>query len=174
MDHKTLYPNSLERQNVTLVDNLFHDSTIASLYQNDDMRETADFCVIIRKWWNIVNTKSTLKGVFKRIDSAHPIKSVTDDNNLFLKKFLAWLDIWSSSENNSGRLTKSTSDALKLTTQTLLDIINISFSYCKVNYILLGKLQTDDLEGRFRLYRSLAGCSYKVSYTEVVECEKKN
>ena len=162
MNHKTLYPNNLERQNVTLVDNIFHYSTIA-----------AEFCEIVRKWWDIVNTKSTLKGRFKRNELCQPVSSDTDIRFQFLENFVAWLNIWKESENNVGSLTKDTCDALLITTKSIMSLVKISLGELKVDFVLIGKLQTDDLESRSRLYRSLVGCNYKISYTELVECEKK-
>lgn len=39
--------------------------------------------------------------------------------------------------------------------------------------LLLGKFQTDKLEGRFGKYRQLSGSHYHVSVTQVLESEKK-
>ena len=48
-------------------------------------------------------------------------------------------------------------------------------SYCTINlkYILLSKFQSDNLEGRFGLYRQLSGCNYLVSVQEVFQSERK-
>ena len=48
-------------------------------------------------------------------------------------------------------------------------------SYCtiKLKYILLSKFQTDNLEGRFGLYRQLSGCNYLVLVQEVFQSERK-
>jgi len=42
-----------------------------------------------------------------------------------------------------------------------------------VDYILLGKVQTDNLERRFGEYRQLSGGNYHVSVQQVLEAEKK-
>jgi hypothetical protein len=62
LNNKSLYPNNIERQNVRLVDNVFHYSTIAALKENCEYTETVSFMETIRKWWDIVNTKNPLKG----------------------------------------------------------------------------------------------------------------
>ena len=42
-----------------------------------------------------------------------------------------------------------------------------------LKYILLSKFQTDNLEGRFGLYRQLSGCNYLVSVKDVMYSERK-
>ena len=41
------------------------------------------------------------------------------------------------------------------------------------HYVLLGKMQSDPLEGRFGMYRQLNGASFFVSVREVMLAEKK-
>jgi hypothetical protein len=60
LNHKTLYPSNIERQNVLLVDNVFHASTIAALHSCDEYKETAVFLQVIREWWDIMNVKSII------------------------------------------------------------------------------------------------------------------
>ena len=43
----------------------------------------------------------------------------------------------------------------------------------KLQFVLLGKFQTDNLEARFDLYRMLSGSNYLVSVNEVLQSEKK-
>lgn len=40
-------------------------------------------------------------------------------------------------------------------------------------YLLPGKIQTDELEYRFSLYRRLAGSNYNISIRQIFEIEKK-
>ena len=42
-----------------------------------------------------------------------------------------------------------------------------------LDYILLGKFQTDNLESRCGQYRHLSGCNYLVSVAEVMQSERK-
>ena len=42
-----------------------------------------------------------------------------------------------------------------------------------LDYVILGKFQTDNLESRFGQYRQLSGCNYLVSVAEVMQSEKK-
>lgn len=102
-----------------------------------------------------------------------PFYEITDSRLDFLRKFIAWLEVWNTSENNVGKLTSDTFQAAVLTTRTIIDFIEYSLTVPKVYYVLAGKLQTDNLERRFGLYRSLTGCSYRISYSELIEAEKK-
>lgn len=40
-------------------------------------------------------------------------------------------------------------------------------------YVLLGKIQSDDIEGRFGKYRSMSGGNYHVTVTQILESEHK-
>lgn len=66
----TLYPSSIDKQKVQLALNVFHESTTASLisYNNPDYEGTIEFLKIINRWWSIVSTIITFKGVIKRND----------------------------------------------------------------------------------------------------------
>lgn len=169
--HKSLYPGNLDRQKVYLVDNIFHDSTISALQCQDDFKETADFLEIIRKWWSIVNVKSNTKGIRKRNEWCDPIFAANDKKVLFLKSFLEWLENWQ--KIGIAGLTSDTHKAIHRSTQCIVEIIEKSFAEFNIKYFLTGKFQTDNLEERFGKYRLLAGTSYHVTYTEVLESEKK-
>ncbi|VEN43153.1 unnamed protein product [Callosobruchus maculatus] len=172
LNEKSLYPNNLERQNVTLVDNIFHESTIAALQSCSIFGGTASFLQIIRNWWSVVNVKSNFKGQIKRNVLATPILSVSEDKLNFLKKFVEWLDAWHQSPTSKG-LTQDTYNALKRSTLVLIEIIKYSFPKFDIDYILPGKFQTDNLEKRFSRYRNLSGCNYNVSVKQIYESEKK-
>lgn len=47
------------------------------------------------------------------------------------------------------------------------------FDKLAIKFILLGKFVTDDLEKRFGRYRQLSGCTYNVTYRDILESEKK-
>ncbi|KAJ3644415.1 hypothetical protein Zmor_022148 [Zophobas morio] len=171
LNRKTLYPNNFERQNVKLSDNVFHDTTIAALKTIPAYHETADFLQIIRNWWDIVNTKNIVKGIAKRNRFSGPIHSMDDEKIQFLKKFLLWLEKWSTL--NKDGLSKDTASALFRSTSILLKFAEYSLTTLKVNYILPEKCETDNLEERFGLYRRLSGSNYHVSVRQILESEKK-
>lgn len=153
--------------------NVFHESTIAALKRNTETRETAEFCQIIQRWWNIVNVKTTTKCTTKRDEWSAPFRQQDDFRIQFLRNFISWLHTWNHPGNTEGIFTSDTYHAAVLTATTLLDILAYAQHIPDVKYVLTGKFQTDDLEARFRLYRSIAGRNYNVSYSEVVESEKK-
>ena len=69
---KSLFPNSIERQNVKLALKVFDRTTVAALEilgpqtdALDNWKGTASFINIIVKFWNIVNVKNTTKGLHK-------------------------------------------------------------------------------------------------------------
>lgn len=122
-----------------------------------------------------MNVKSPVKGTRLNNEYATPL---TDDESdvkfQYLHSFCDWLDMWKSIENvGRGILTKETHSALRHTTYAMAELTSYCLSELKMNYILPGKFQTDNLEARFGQYRCLAGSNYNISLRQVYECEKK-
>lgn len=182
LSEKVLYPNAFERQNVKFAVRLFDEKNITTLktFKSESCHQTAVFLEYINQWWQIVNVKTPTKGRNKRNDFANPIKcsSVADENLIFLKDFLLWLQEWEKMNSNcarahNGKLTADTFLSLKQTTSALINICDHLFNNVRIEYILLGKFQTDDLEGRFGMYRQLCGANYNVSVQQVLDAERK-
>ena len=77
---KSLFLNSIERQNVKLALKVFDMTTVAALEVLgpqtdvlDNWKCTTFFINIIVKFWNIVNVKNTTKGLHKPLDDAKVI-----------------------------------------------------------------------------------------------------
>lgn len=174
LNYKSVYPSVLERQKVNIADNIFYQSTVACLKTKPEFRDTGEFCGVIRTWWVIVNTCNTVRDIKKTNEFAKPVTS-TDDNKIhFFKKFIDWLDGWQSIKNNNDCLTRDTFNPIRHRTFVFTDIVKYCFSTSQnLQYILAGKFTTKNLEKRFGLYRSLAGCNYNVSYDDIVGSEKK-
>ena len=85
---------------------------------------------------------------------------------------LVWLDNWKL-ENFSKKLTRQTHTALCHTIYGMVEVIKYCFEELNLNYLLLGKLQTDPLENRFGKYRQLAGGHYHISIRQLYESEKR-
>ena len=72
---------TIEISNVSLIDSLFHESTIAAMnpYAVEkacpEYTETANFLELIRRGWNLLNIKSTLTGQAKRDCNREPLES---------------------------------------------------------------------------------------------------
>ncbi|KAG0430747.1 hypothetical protein HPB47_022410 [Ixodes persulcatus] len=106
-------------------------------------------------------------GAWPRLNSRSPWRSSLFD---WLD---AWLDVWESKNLTSGTLTKGTHGALRQTTRALVQITEYCFTELGLNYVLLGKIQTDSLEDRFGKYRQLAGSQYHISIRQPYEGENK-
>lgn len=120
LNYKTVYPSNLDRLNVSLADNIFHESTISALDPtNYAQKSTGDFMQIIKNWWNIVNTKSPNAGVRTRSDFKMPFRSLDDERLIFLIRFIEWLKTWNV-ESNCGRLSNDTFKAIVQSTTVIM------------------------------------------------------
>lgn len=156
---KSLYPSSLERQNVKLVLKIFNHNVVAALKQFGpkisltNYEDTALFIDIVCKWWDIVNVKTPLKGQRLRNKYQEPVTKSSAHIFNFLNSFLNWLKRWRDLDGTGHRLTKETNDALYQTTSALLKLSHYCLHIKHFNYILLGQVQTDKLEEHFGKYR---------------------
>ena len=162
----------MQRQNVLLAVKFFDEKMIAALniQNNDEVNGTAEFMFIILKWWKIMNVRTPNTGYHLQDPFRNPITSMECNNVQYLLKFSSFLSAWeslvlpTSSDSKAGKLTKDTFVALKHTTDAIIEIIRHMFhTYPNKKYLLLGKFQTDNLEGRFGKYRFMSGCNYHVS-----------
>lgn len=175
---KALFPTSVERQNVKLVLQIFNHSTVTALRQFGPRRnlssheETANYLEIFCKWWDIVNTKTLLKGKRSRNAFQEPITTNSSDIFNFLNKFVEWLDYWRTTEGE-GKLTKETHNAIHQSISGLLQLSKYCLDHMGFNFFLCGKIQTDKLEERFGKYRQYSGSQYQITLRQVLENEKK-
>lgn len=177
---KALSPTNIERQNVQLVVQIFNRSVIEGLkvvgpvYDLLNYESTAQYINVICTWWEIMNVGSLYKGERKKNVYQEPLTNSPNDEKIkFLNKFLDWLERWSCVDSDTGRLSKETHLALRQTTYALIEIVNYCTEKLNLNYVLTAKFQTDCLEGRFGLYRQIAGGHYNISVTQLFESEKK-
>jgi hypothetical protein len=98
---------------------------------------------------------------------------VGDERFAFLETFLKWLEQWKQMSYGQGFLTLDTYHALSHTTRSLISLIKFSLQSQNVNYVLTGKLKTDNFERTFGKYRNLPGSNYNVSVQQVTEAERK-
>lgn len=176
---KALFPTNMERQNVSLALKVFNPFVEQALIQFgakiDKSKDTADFINTIVRWWKIVNVKTPLKGKRLNDEFQEPLTAATflsDKKFLFLNHMLNWLEKWKT-KSFSNKLTTQTHTALTHTLYGMTEVIQYCFSELKMNYVLLGKFQTDDLENRFGRYRQLAGGQYHISLRQLYESEKR-
>ena len=81
------------------------------------------------------------------------------------------LQRWQDS-GNSG-LSKETFLAVRHTCAALSECCRYLLSHLGFDFVLLGKLQSDNIESRFGWYRQLSGANYFISVREVFHSEKK-
>ncbi|XP_047121284.1 uncharacterized protein LOC124804943 [Schistocerca piceifrons] len=139
----------------------------------EHINQTVTFLQVIVNWWKIVNVRSVFEGQRSNDPYREAIRKTTDNQVTFLNNLCHWLKVWRVSVPMSGALTSQTFQSLILTTESFLQIIPYLFEKYDIDYILLGKFQSDDLEGRFGCYRQLSGANYYISYIQVLENERK-
>ena len=180
LTRKALWPSNLEKQNVNLVLKIFNEYVIESLLSFGIKNflpfssEVAQFIKVITIWWTIMNVKSKFKG--KRLNNPYATPLTNEDGDMkyeFLKNFDLWLQVWDDIKTGKGNLTRETYTALKHATQAMLAITDYCISDLKMDYILPGKFQTDNLEARFSKYRQMSGGNYNISVSQIFESEKK-
>ncbi|KAJ4446704.1 hypothetical protein ANN_13401 [Periplaneta americana] len=176
LTRKALYPSSFEKQNVSLALKVFNEKNIVALERKKAeiccSDGTINFIKLILRWWKVVNVKNPFKGKHLRDSDCDPIQGPEDPKVRFLEQFLLFLKVWQSSAIN-GKLSNDTHTALAHTIESLIYMCKYIFHELKWKYVLLGKFQTDKLEGRFGQYRQMSGGNYNVSAEQVLESERK-
>lgn len=177
LTRETLYPTNFDKQNVRLVDNILHAHTIASM-REDNFNETANGLKDWSRVWNIMNVRTLFKGDHKLDSDCKPISRYTyetDERLDYLQKFLEMIDAIHADDTTIGhRFTEETYRALRFQIIVTLKQIKYIFdTFVDVDYILLGKVSSDDIENRFGLYRRQHGTTHHVSSMRHLEAEKK-
>ena len=70
-------------------------------------------------------------------------------------------------------LTKETFLALRQTCRGITGLAKYLINYCDFKYVLLGKIQSDTIEGRFGRIRQLSGAKYYISMRQLLESDRK-
>nr|CAI5831163.1 unnamed protein product [Callosobruchus analis] len=175
LSQKVLHPSSLERQNVSL----------AVLRCKGGGRSPGWHCRVLKiilSWWKIVNVRSSKAGNHLKDPHREPITSPDHDSIKSLRKFIQFLNAWEKLDvpqycpGHTGKLTKATFTSLKYTSAAFIDLVDYLFTvnlnlHFELKYVLLGKSQTDKMEGRFGRYRFLSGSNYNISVTQLLGSE---
>ena len=119
-----------------------------------------------------MNVKISYKSCQHRNKYYDPLR-VNEENFRFLSLFCDCLGSWNSISGRNGKLTKESFTALHHTTYAFLELTKYCIEELKMQYILLGKFQTDHLEARFSQYWQLSGDQYNILIQQMFECEKK-
>lgn len=167
LDYSSCFPTPIARQKVNLVLNVFNEKTVAAL-KIRGKHDTAKVVDIILKLWKLVNVKNPLLYTRLADDDRRPFSSV-DDQRLKLLQSLAHSFMNMPGGRGASRvhsLTWETKNALFTTLMGTVELIRRLLS--KFQYVLTAKLQSDDLEGEFGVYRQLSGGVYFVGVEQVL------
>ena len=91
----------------------------------------------------------------------------------YLKKFVDWIEAWEKIDNTKYGLSKETFQTCKQTCKGLIGSCIYLLEEKGFEYVLLGKINSDKLEGRFGWWRQLAGANYFMAVRQILESEKK-
>ena len=177
LSEKVINPFSIEKTIVRLADACFHESTIKALeYFRDHgyphFSPTAEILQVIRNWWNIMNVKSRYIGINKRDRKREEIDDENCESIQYLRDVADWFESWHS-QNPSNGLTRETFHGVKHTTLAMIELVQYLLNTKnEINFVLLGLIQSDFLEGRFGWYRQLNGGNYYASVLQFLQAEK--
>ncbi|KFM81775.1 hypothetical protein X975_09847, partial [Stegodyphus mimosarum] len=120
-----------------------------------------------------MNVRSPYEGRHLNDLYREPIRFDNATQLNFLKDMTLWLKNWKLSVHSNNGLSPQTFQSLITVNEAVVQLIPYLFQKYKMDYILLGKFQTDDLEARFGAYRQLSGSNYYISFVQVLENERK-
>ena len=156
LSEKVLHPQPIEKTSVKLAEAVFHESTINTLkfyalngYPH--FNDTAIFLQKIRNWFNNVNVKSIDYGRRKKDELRNPMRRESVNEDLeFIEDFALWLQKWQTESPLCNGLSKETFHSCIRTCTAFASLVRYLFDrYPYFNYILLGNICSDYLEGRF-------------------------
>ena len=175
---RVLHPTSVERVNVRLAMAATHESTVAALrfYSQRDghsaFKGTADLLELLSQWFSVVNVKSAYTHVRLRDPLRTPPSHVEREGLNFLIAFKEMLQVWLD-RTGGAKMSKDTTQAAIYTCRGLVGLANYLLERHGdiLHYVLLGKVQSDRIEGRFGYLRKLAGGNYWASVRQFLEGE---
>ena len=171
-------PQPIEKTEVSLATHVFSESTRNAMQyyiENGDSfahwEGTLNFLNIIAKWWNTLNVKTPSKSKRKRHADFEKIsKGNLETITIFFTNIVHWIDQWKSSEKPG--LTNQTFNTFKQTSTTMPLLAEYLLAEMPLEYVLIGKIQSDFLEMRFGRYRQLNGANYFATERQFLHAEK--
>ena len=175
---RVLHPSVLERVNVGLAAAATDQSTSAALRYFAvnkpgcaEFEDTAIFLELVRRWFNSCNVKSPLMWI--RLNDRHrvPLRLGCEDSDRttsFMRDFGAYM------RDLCGKgVSKDTCMAIYHTCRGLTGLSEylLTRHANAVEYVLLGKVQSDGIENHFGHLRKLSGGNYWLSVRQFFENE---
>ena len=133
--------------------------------------DTAKFLQVVRDWFNTVNVKGTNYGQRTRDERRNAIRRASMNEDLeYLSRFVSWLEKW---KNSGGKgLSKPTFECAIRSCKVIIELVPYLFErYPDLEFILLGNICSDFLEGRFGWYRQLCGGNYYNAVVQFLQAE---
>ena len=179
LNEQVLHPQSIEKTNVKLADAAFHESTINALtyyaaHGYENFKDSAIFVKRIRNWFNQVNVKSADYGRRSLDERRNPIRRDTVESDVsYIAEFCSWLETWrADSDPLKGLIWQTFETAIHTCQATIALVMYLFDRYPELDFILLGNIVRDYLEGRFGWWRQLCGANYYNSVTQFLQAEK--
>ena len=172
----TLHPSNVQRCSAKFFFNLFNEVTVNALsyfIQRDrcDWIGTLKFVDKVAKLAKIVNVKTPSIG-FRKLDRFRCSITASADWKLeFIESCGQYFERWESSKRPG--LSNQTFWAIQLLCKTLPAIARYLITCKGFKYVMLGNLQSDQLESRFGCYRQMCGGNFYLSYRQLCDSEKK-
>ena len=168
----------MERSNTELANAALHESTIAGLEHFADnghpnFKHTAEFLRYIRHWFDIVNVMNAYLHSRLNDSNRKPITLEDKEGLEYLNNCGQWMINWHEWRGKSLKMSNDTMLAASHTSFGLVDLAKylLGKHSDKLRYILLGKIQSDNIEGRFGHLRKLVGGNYWASVRQFYEGE---
>lgn len=169
LTHASVFPSSLQLQNVDHVLRVFDKRVVAAL-RVSGANETASFIEKVTNWWLTVNVGG--KGEEKRHNDCW--RQVQTSGTTTLDTHLNFFDAIDSASGTRRHMcfTHDTKRAIVQTLHGQKDICNFLYG-CGFQYVLLRELQSDKIEGEFAIYRQSTGANLLMFSKDVFNCYKK-
>ena len=152
---------------MSLALNVFNEKTIAVLKEKK-FDGTVLFVEQITKMWQIINVKSPYAGANLNNPNRYPIDNLCDEWLNFLQKMATSLKLIDRSKKGKRirALTSDTANALHVSLNGLVELTTTLLER-GMKYVCIGKLQSDNHEGEFGVFRQLSGGNYLISVEQV-------
>ncbi|KAF0300946.1 Transposable element P transposase [Amphibalanus amphitrite] len=179
---KVLRPSVLERVNVGLAAAATDETTTAALRHFEEhvpdcqgFADTAEFLELIRRWFNTCNVKSEHMARRLNDKSRVALRSGCEDSDKsldFLSKFGNYMRSFHDIVG-SKQMSKDTCMAVFYCSRGLAGLAKYLLETYSdlLNYVLLGKIQSDHIERHFGHLRKISGGNYWSSVRQFMENE---
>ena len=181
---QVLKPSVLERVNVGLAAAATHESTTAALRHFSKhmpgcqgFEDTTEFLELVRRWFNICNVKSQYMAGRMNDRNRVAIRSGCGDSDRsldFLSEFGRYMrSFQDSSSTTSAKISKDTCMGVYHSSRGLVGLAKYLLEKYgdDLNYVLLGKVQSDNIERHFGHLRKISGGNYWSSVRQFMENE---